>query len=217
MWSTDVFFNVSLNKLLSKQRSRPCENTMAFKWPRMGSGLILLISNMVLDRSSTHQLSANVPKVLMVSVQVAGDLWCCDGHVISWTHVTFPAYVLWDIFCITIKIQLQRCACLVTWFCYQMIAKKGNKIGTPSWPDSYELQPIKFNQQTTARQQRWHTSRVNDMFYINLSAMLPTGTIKLHKPYVVVPQARLSNKPARIIISSKSKSCMHSYRNIYSP
>ena len=29
--------------------------------------------------------------------------------------------------------------CLVTWFCYQMIAKPSNKTATPSWPDSYVL------------------------------------------------------------------------------
>ena len=28
-----------------------------------------------------------------------------------------------------------RCGCLVTWFCYQMIAKPGNKTAAPSWPD----------------------------------------------------------------------------------
>ena len=28
-------------------------------------------------------------------------------------------------------------ACLFTWFCYQMIAKPGNKTAAPSWPDLY--------------------------------------------------------------------------------
>ena len=28
-----------------------------------------------------------------------------------------------------------RCGCLVTWFCYHLIAKPGNKTATPSWPD----------------------------------------------------------------------------------
>ena len=30
-----------------------------------------------------------------------------------------------------------RCGCLVTWFCYQMIAKPGNKTAAPSWVDPY--------------------------------------------------------------------------------
>ena len=32
-------------------------------------------------------------------------------------------------------VRSQRCGCLVTWFCYQMIAKPGNKTAAPSWPD----------------------------------------------------------------------------------
>ena len=27
--------------------------------------------------------------------------------------------------------------CLVTWFCYHLMAKPGNKTGAPSWPDQY--------------------------------------------------------------------------------
>ena len=32
---------------------------------------------------------------------------------------------------------LRSCDCLVTWFCYQMITKPGNKTATPPWPDPY--------------------------------------------------------------------------------
>ena len=42
-----------------------------------------------------------------------------------------------DIF---IWVKSRRCGCLVTWFCYQMIAKPDNKIATPSWPDPYAKQ-----------------------------------------------------------------------------
>ena len=38
-----------------------------------------------------------------------------------------------------IWVRSQRCGCLVTWFCYQMIAKPGNKTATPSWPDPYMI------------------------------------------------------------------------------
>ena len=31
-----------------------------------------------------------------------------------------------------------RCGCLVTWFCYQLIAKPGNKTATPPWPNLYQ-------------------------------------------------------------------------------
>ena len=36
-----------------------------------------------------------------------------------------------------IWVRLRNCGCLVTWFCYQLIAKPGNKAATVSWPDPY--------------------------------------------------------------------------------
>ena len=36
-----------------------------------------------------------------------------------------------------ISVRSQKCSCLVTWFCYQLIAKPGNKTAAPSWPDPY--------------------------------------------------------------------------------
>ena len=38
---------------------------------------------------------------------------------------------------IMIWVRSGRCSCLVTWFCYHMIAKPGNKTATPLWPDPY--------------------------------------------------------------------------------
>ena len=34
--------------------------------------------------------------------------------------------------------QFTKCDCLVTKFCYQMIAKPGNSITAPLWPDPYD-------------------------------------------------------------------------------
>ena len=39
--------------------------------------------------------------------------------------------------CITIWVRSRNCSCLVTWFCYQLIAKPGDKTATVSWPDPY--------------------------------------------------------------------------------
>ena len=36
-----------------------------------------------------------------------------------------------------IWVRSRRCGCLVTWFCYQLIAKPGNMTAAPSWPDPY--------------------------------------------------------------------------------
>ena len=49
---------------------------------------------------------------------------------LKWNHVSKrgPKY-LW--------VRSRNCDCLVTWFCYQLIAKPGNKRATVSWPDPY--------------------------------------------------------------------------------
>ena len=36
---------------------------------------------------------------------------------------------------ICIRVRSWNCGCLVTWFCYQLIAKPGNKTATVPWPD----------------------------------------------------------------------------------
>ena len=36
-----------------------------------------------------------------------------------------------------IWVRSQKCVCLVTWFCYQLIVKPGNKTAAPPWPDPY--------------------------------------------------------------------------------
>ena len=38
-----------------------------------------------------------------------------------------------------IWVRSRNCGCLVTWFCYQLIAKPGNKTATVPWPDPYTL------------------------------------------------------------------------------
>ena len=40
-------------------------------------------------------------------------------------------------FRIPIWVRSRNCGCLVTWFCYQLIAKPGNKTATVLWPDPY--------------------------------------------------------------------------------
>ena len=38
-----------------------------------------------------------------------------------------------------IRLRLWWCGCLVTWFCYQLIAKPGNKTATPPSPYPYSI------------------------------------------------------------------------------
>ena len=40
-----------------------------------------------------------------------------------------PVFYIW--------VRSRNCDSLVTWFCYQLIAKTGNKTATVSWPDPY--------------------------------------------------------------------------------
>ena len=40
-----------------------------------------------------------------------------------------------------IWVRSRNCGCLVTWFCYQLIAKPGNKTATVLWPDPYYFEP----------------------------------------------------------------------------
>ena len=42
------------------------------------------------------------------------------------------------IFC-RIWVRSWYCSCFVTWFCYQLIAKPGNKTAAVSWPDPYSI------------------------------------------------------------------------------
>ena len=83
-----------------------------------------------------------------------------SGHDLTWTQLSYVgmcnckmgslmtqkmANFLWVInpfqcqFIIynSIWARSRRCICLVTWFCYLMIAKPGNTTGAPPWPDPY--------------------------------------------------------------------------------
>ena len=40
---------------------------------------------------------------------------------------------------INIRVRSRNCGCLVTWFCYQLIAKPGNKTAAVLWPDAHNV------------------------------------------------------------------------------
>ena len=50
-------------------------------------------------------------------------------HTCIWIHIGTNDHSIW--------VRSRNCGCLVTWFCYQLIAKPGNKTATVSWPDPY--------------------------------------------------------------------------------
>ena len=41
-----------------------------------------------------------------------------------------------------IWVRSRNCGCLATWFCYQLIAKPGNKTATVPWPDPYTVMTV---------------------------------------------------------------------------
>ena len=50
-----------------------------------------------------------------------------------------PSYNEWFIQTYTcIWVRSWNCGCLVTWFCYQLIAKPGNKTAAVPWPDPFK-------------------------------------------------------------------------------
>ena len=54
-------------------------------------------------------------------------------------------------------VRSRNCGCLVTWFCYQLIAKPGNKTAAVSWPDPNTLSLSYSN----VLSQLFHTTRAN--------------------------------------------------------
>ena len=55
------------------------------------------------------------------------SLWCWR----TWS------WLVWGIW-----VRSRNCGCLVTWICYQLIAKPGNKTAAVPWPDPYLLQYV---------------------------------------------------------------------------
>ena len=71
-----------------------------------------------------------------VYLQCCGILWDFIRHL---NDVNLSRKVIW--------VRPWNCGCLVTWFCYQLIAKPGNKSATVPWPDPYGITETKRNLQ----------------------------------------------------------------------
>ena len=66
---------------------------------------------------------------------------------------------------VSLWVRSRNCGCLVTWFCYQVIAKPGNKTVAHSWPDPY--------QHWSATQEAWISkcNRINIFVVCNYPPM----------------------------------------------
>ena len=69
--------------------------------------------------------SDSTPDCLPVIVWTIDDLVFIPPYIAHWGLVTH----IW--------VRSRNCGCLVTWFCYYLIAKPGNKTAALSWPDPY--------------------------------------------------------------------------------
>ena len=65
-------------------------------------------------------LWAGLAIIRICAIVMTTDIWKCvyTSHRMLW-------------------VSSRRCGCVVTWFCYQLIAKPGNKTAVPSWPNPY--------------------------------------------------------------------------------
>ena len=82
--------------------------------------------------------------VSFLTLSLIGAWWCIHmwttstmKHRASLVAINIDTYLFWSLVKIWIWVKSRNCGCLVTWFCYQLIAKPGNKTATASWPDPY--------------------------------------------------------------------------------
>ena len=71
------------------------------------------------------------PYVLLESPRGLGSVLLGCGCQ-EYKHVTYKCFNHRNIW-----VRSRRCGCLVTWFCYQLVAKPGNKTAALPWPDPY--------------------------------------------------------------------------------
>ena len=65
-----------------------------------------------------------------VRLDVSQNICLLDIQNLAFLDCTLYVYIhIW--------VWSRNCSCLVTWFCYQLIAKPGNKTAAVSWPDPY--------------------------------------------------------------------------------
>ena len=92
---------------------------------------------------------------------------CTLSSIEAWGHFAFCRlpFFIW--------VRSRRCGCLVTWFCYHLIAKPGNKTAAHSWPEPYNILPAVSRQLTqydTVSSVRLHDSCYCRPPFINIPA-----------------------------------------------
>ena len=123
------------------------------EWNRNQTRLIFIQQNLHICKMSTTFVQAQVVK---------WRFWIQFNYaaVFNWRHVfRQPSHYpnRWDSWRhmallrnsenepVNIWVRSRNCGCLVTWFCYQLIAKPGNKTATVLWPDPYKIHGAFWN------------------------------------------------------------------------
>ena len=143
-WRGALIFSLicALDKRLSKQSCGWWFETPSLSlWRHCNENTVLAIghqeSNPIMNaRVTCHIISllhyyAFTETLLQQAVWAEPDSWYC----FEFSNVVW----LWLANIGSIWVRSRNCGCLVTWFCYQLIAKPGNKTATVSWPGPYAL------------------------------------------------------------------------------
>ena len=77
-----------------------------------------------------------------------------------------------------IWVRSRNCDCLVTWFCYQLIAKPGNKTAAVPWPDPYS---------------KWHYLWLILLTHWLLACWIGLGNWSIYLHFISFVDTRLQN------------------------
>ena len=103
--------------------------------------MLPLSGDISIDCAKMHETHISLHWPLKIISKSSCSLYTNFIH----TDIHSPSYrnmvwVVWVVISALLRLDMvrsRRCACLVTWFCYEIIAKPGDKTDTPSWPDPY--------------------------------------------------------------------------------
>ena len=98
-----------------------------------------LVTAVFADKQAEYWLEKIIYVFFLVSLAITISKYL---PVTSWYHpkwLTRSCEIIW--------VRSRNCGCLVTWFCYQLIAKPGNKTAAVSWPDPYGILGVNRPQQ----------------------------------------------------------------------
>ena len=82
-----------------------------------------------------------------------------------------------------IWVRSRNFGCLVTWFCYQLIAKPGNKTAAVPWPDPYILSNLIF---TPSNKTWYYIQHSSDIRWKLTIVMMPTFSSKATQQFVIM-------------------------------